>query len=45
MTATIANRMTPEHALANDNGAETRHELVDGFLSEIGADHVLNAGK
>jgi Uma2 family endonuclease len=42
MTLSIAPRMTLEEYLAYDNGTDTRYELVDGVLVEMGAENALN---
>jgi Uma2 family endonuclease len=42
MTVTAQRRMTLEEYLTYDNGTDTRYELVDGALVEMGAENPLN---
>jgi Uma2 family endonuclease len=42
MTLTTTPRITLEEYLAYDDGTETRYELVDGELVEMGAESTLN---
>jgi Uma2 family endonuclease len=41
-TNTIARRMSLEEYLSYDDGTETRYELVDGVLVEMGAESTIN---
>lgn len=43
MTAATAKRMTLEEYLEYDDGTDTRYELVDGVLVEMGAENPLNS--
>ncbi|MGI0491196.1 Uma2 family endonuclease [Alkalinema pantanalense CENA528] len=42
MTIATPKRMCLEEYLAYDNGTETRYELVDGILAEMGAESTIN---
>lgn len=42
MTATTPKRMTLEEYLTHDDGTDTRYELVDGVLVEMGAESRCN---
>jgi Uma2 family endonuclease len=42
MTVATQKRMTIEEYLAYDDGTDTRYELVDGVLVEMGAENPLN---
>jgi Uma2 family endonuclease len=42
MTVTAQRRMTLEEFLAYDDGTDTRYELVDGVLVEMGAESTIN---